>query len=212
MPGWLVGGLCEGELFHGLFSFAACPSTCTCSIQAGHLLTSPHKLMPHHHSLQATGGMHAFLQQFSGCLELLRRLPPRPQPPPSGDADMADAAGGAGEENAYRHSVEATVNTFLVLMTNMRCVLMTNMRCGDTVLVSLSCLNAAECAAGVPVRRRSTSTACVPHVLPSISTLPPCSLSRSHAPMVINSPNSANLIVAPVPGAGAVPLAGPLHA
>jgi predicted regulator of Ras-like GTPase activity (Roadblock/LC7/MglB family) len=108
----------------------------------------------------ATGGMRAFLQQFGGCLELLRRLPPRPRQP-SGDADMADAAGGAASgaavggstgggtvggtavEEAYRHSVEATVNTFLVLMTNM-----------------------------------------------------------SHAPMVINSPNSANLITAPVPGAG----------
>ncbi|KAI7840919.1 hypothetical protein COHA_005351 [Chlorella ohadii] len=94
----------------------------------------------------ATGGMRAFLQQFGGCLELLRRLPPRPQP--GGDADMVDAgsggtASGTGGEEAYRHSVEATVNTFLVLMTNM-----------------------------------------------------------SHAPMVINSPNSANLIVAPVPGAG----------
>lgn len=69
--------------------------------------------------------MRAFLQQFGGCLELLRRLPPRPQP--GGDADMVDAgsggtASGTGGEEAYRHSVEATVNTFLVLMTNMRWV------------------------------------------------------------------------------------------
>ena len=45
--------------------------------------------------------MRSFLQQFNGCLELLRQLPPAPaaadqqQPQPQQDVEMADAAGAA---------------------------------------------------------------------------------------------------------------------
>lgn len=81
-----------------------------------------------HPLLQATGGMRSFLQQFQGCLQLLRELPPAGAASGGGDADMADAGapGGAAssaagaELEAYRQSVEAVVGTFLVLMTNMR--------------------------------------------------------------------------------------------
>lgn len=101
--------------------------------------------------------MRSFLQQFGGCLELLRQLPPEPAASTAGaagresssqqqqqqDIEMAEpfqaaaaaaaageAGGGAGgtggtpavtdPAKAYRQSVEATVGTFLVLMTNMR--------------------------------------------------------------------------------------------
>lgn len=87
--------------------------------------------------------MRSFLLQFSGCLELMRRLPPpeaaaqsRPDPGAAGQPSAAVGAGsGAGSGSggggeaaptdpaaAYRQSVEAAVGTFLVLMTNMRCV------------------------------------------------------------------------------------------
>lgn len=81
--------------------------------------------------------MRAFLQQFAGCLQLLRDLPP-PSPAVAaaaaaaggGDAVMAEASGASSggassalaDVDAYRASVEGTVGTFLVLMTNMRWV------------------------------------------------------------------------------------------
>ena len=87
--------------------------------------------------------MRSFLQQFAGCVELLRALPPAAAGPApaaraaGADTEMAEgpagasAAGGAAVAaagaafdpvNAYRASVEAAVGTFLVLMTNMRWV------------------------------------------------------------------------------------------
>lgn len=98
--------------------------------------------------LQATGGMRSFLQQFAYCLGLLRALPPAPPAGAAGtqqlgDTEMAEpsaaaaaaasssgpAAGEAAPPaggsvdwlNSYRQSVEGTVGTYLVLMTNMRC-------------------------------------------------------------------------------------------
>jgi hypothetical protein len=102
--------------------------------------------------------MRAFLQQFAGCVELLRALPPAPADAPSGsgaggDSEMAPAEAGAASAavaggaavgtfdpvKAYRASVEGVVGTFLVLMTNMRCV------CGWWVL-----LGAARVGRGAP--------------------------------------------------------------
>jgi hypothetical protein len=81
--------------------------------------------------------MRSFLQQFGGCLELMRRLPPpeaAQAPQGSGAAELPAAAARSGSGGvavggevapadpaaAYRQSVEATAGTFLVLMTNMR--------------------------------------------------------------------------------------------
>lgn len=172
--------------------------------------------------------MRSFLQQFAYCLGLLRALPPAPPAggtgaPEGGDTDMAEPAGGAaggggpagGEAAAaaggggvdwsksYRQSVEGTVGTYLVLMTNMRCAAA---RAGRWVLGTVCRVLPAAERWGPPA------------VLPSTAASPNASAQQlnchrtflafcrflpcSHAPMVINSPNSANLIAAPVPGAG----------
>lgn len=128
------------------------------SVETGRSTIDPHP--PHSVLLQATGGMCSFLRQFSGCLQLLRELPPAPAPAAAsggrggGDTAMSEAAGAqaapAGEPAelaAYRQTVEATVGTFLVLMTNMRCALRRWGRC------AARCAAPCECAASAAWRR-----------------------------------------------------------
>jgi hypothetical protein len=209
--------------------------------------------------------MRSFLQQFNGCLELLRQLPPAPaaadQQQPQQDVEMAEAAGaaaaaaaaasaaGAGGASeaagaaaagdtvdlvkAYRQCVESVVGTFLVLMTNMRQAGWLPPCCLPAASLLPPCCLPASCCLLMPPYCCLLSAAghccypwrlpLLPHVLllrsaccscrlPLLLACPPQAyihfpsffLPCSHAPMVINSPNSANLISMPVPGAGAL--------
>lgn len=158
--------------------------------------------------------MRSFLQQFAYCLGLFRALPPAAPAgaagaagePQGGDAEMAEpsvgaaapaggTAGGVDWSKSYRQSVEGAVGTYLVLMTNLRCAIVHAIACCSCVAHRrllpppgrLPALCFPRLQAWHPSRARA-----------SHARFPPC----SHAPMVINSPNSANLITAPVPGAG----------
>ena len=123
--------------------------------------------------------MRSFLLQFNRCIQLLRDLPPAPAPTPADQPPPAAAAGSSSGD-----------------------AVMAEPSNGGGAGGSSSAADAEATAAAAGTTPADLAEAYRQSVESTAGTFLVLMTNMSHAPMLINSPNSTNLITAAVPGAG----------
>ncbi|KAL4856977.1 E3 ubiquitin-protein ligase UPL1 [Chlorella vulgaris] len=134
----------------------------------------------------ATGGMRSFLKQFEACLELLRQLPPEP-------AASAAAAAAGGATPAPQQAQQAG--------QQQQDIEMADTAGPAAALEGGTAGGTAGATGGTATQPISPAKAYRQSVEAAVGTFLVLMTNMSHAPMVVNSPNSANHITAPLPGA-----------
>ncbi|KAI3425184.1 hypothetical protein D9Q98_008953 [Chlorella vulgaris] len=133
----------------------------------------------------ATGGMRSFLKQFEACLELLRQLPPEP-------AASAAAAAAGGATLAPQQAQQAGQQQQDTEMAD---------TAGPAAALEGGTAGGTDATGGTATQPISPAKAYRQSVEAAVGTFLVLMTNMSHAPMVVNSPNSANHITAPLPGA-----------